>query len=60
MNFFNNILKEHEKTLPKRPDDPDVPYTNWKEYNYPSGFELINYHPEELTEKRKSDFVSVI
>ena len=59
MLFFKNVLKENEKPLPKRPDDPDMPYTNWNEFNYPKGFPLINYNPEELTEKQKSSFVSV-
>lgn len=59
MLFFKKFLKEHEKPLPKRPDDPDIPYTNWNEFNYPEQFPLINYKPEELSEKQKTNFVNV-
>lgn len=52
MEFVDDLLNKYEPDLPPRPDNEEELYVNWKDYNYPPGFELIFYdskivHPEK-------------
>ena len=59
MQFLEKIVKQNEKKLPKRPDDPEAFYINWEDYNYPQMYPIVHYNPDEVKDPKKQSFVSV-
>ena len=60
MEFLEKIVKQNEKKLPKRPEDPDASFINWEDYNYPEMYPIIHYKPEEIKDLKKQSLISVI
>ncbi len=59
MEFLNEIIKKHEKPIPKKTDDGDQKQVDWIDFNFPEFYPLIHYNPAEIKDKEKQDFVSV-
>ena len=54
MEFIDNFVNKYEADFPPRPENEDELYVNWKDYNYPPGFELIFYDSKIVSEKKQS------
>ena len=54
MEFVDDLLNKYEPDLPPRPDNEEELYVNWKDYNYPPGYELIFYDSKIVNPEKQS------
>ena len=59
MKFLERFVRDNEKRLPRRPEDPDASYINWDDFNYPASYPIVHYNPEEVKDPERQSFITV-